>query len=97
MRRFSLVELFIGAVIIVVLTFVFYGVWYEMTFDYTECQTTEQYRKQHSSAWIQTIQGVNGIPTTYIHHPARDWVERLYSCPSKKGQNFDKWRTENKS
>jgi len=82
------------AFFVIVVGLAFWLLWYEATFDYTKCQTTEQYRDRHSSAWMQTIPGSNGMPATFIHHAARDWTERLYSCPDRKGKPFDKWRNE---
>lgn len=100
--NFSWNEIVFGLVMTmasVLLAVVLYQLWYEATFDYTKCSVTDTYRDQHTNAWIQTIPGsnINGVtmPMQIIHHPARDWTERLYRCPDGNG-HFDKWRNERK-
>ena len=70
-----------------------WAIYKEATFDYTVCNPTSQYREQHRAAWTSYTQVGNVQVPTY--HPARNWTERLYSCPDE-GDWFDKWRVENK-
>lgn len=83
----------IVALAIILIGLVVWAAWKEATFDYTECYATEKYRQQHRSAWVQ-MQKVGDVIMP-ISHPARDWTERLYSCPDDEGR-FDKWRNESR-
>lgn len=83
----------IGALIATVLGLVIYSAVVEYNFDYEACQTTDQYRQQHAAAYTSYMKvGDVMIPT---YHPAREWTQRLYQCPSKKGR-FAKWRNEDR-
>jgi len=84
----------VGITVVALVSVVLWAAWSEATFDYTQCYAKDQYRDQHRAAWVSymTVNNVM-IPT---HHPARDWTERLYSCPSADGL-FDKWRNEDRS
>ncbi len=86
----------LAALIALVICFAVYAIWYEATFDYQACRTTDTYREQHRAAYTSymTINNVM-IPT---HHPEQNWTERLYDCPKGRagsGERFDKWRREN--
>ena len=93
--RFSLIEWAIGIVVVVLVVGMLWSVWLEATFDYTVCDATDQYRQRHSAAYI-TYNRVGDINIP-VHHPAREWTERMYKCPDGdgRGKRFDKWRTEN--
>ena len=101
MRHMTLLEWLAGISITGILSVVLWALWAEATFDYTKCHATDQYRQEHTSAWVQHMPRIcTGSPPictggSMIHHPAREWTERLYQCPGKKG-HFDKWRMEDK-
>ncbi len=102
MKGLALIEWIIGIVIVVVLSATIWAIWSEATFDYTRCIATDQYKNKHTAAWQQwqpQICSSSGICTGgyTIYHPEQNWTERLYSCPDKKMNYFDKWRRENRS
>ncbi len=92
----------IGSVILVVVG-VIWALVYEATFDYSVCRQTDEYADRHQPMWIQTIPGgCSGSPpicrpSVTIIHPAKDWTERRYECPSDGMEAFkNKWRVEDR-
>lgn len=90
-------------VTIVLFGLLIWGLVYEATFDYSVCRATERYEDRHSPMWVQHIPGsCSGNPMICrpgmtIVHPARNWTERLYECPSDGMEAFyPKWRAENR-
>jgi len=77
-----------------------YAIYYEATFDYSVCETTDIYEPRHRAMWVQQMPMTcsNNICSGggTIIHPARDWTVRLYNCPEDGGRLFQKWREEAK-
>jgi len=84
-----MIERILGGIVVIFVIFIVGWAYLEATFDWSKCRPTQDYRDRHSPMWIQKV----GDST--IIHPARDWTERRYVCPSDEG-SCSKWRSEDR-